>query len=97
MVDGIKQALHRRMANIDAWLVNHPYLVGEQYTLADLELTSVLGHGFAKFFDKTWQDQYPEATAWYKKMVVHDKVKGAFGEATMIDKTPEWVPPKPKE
>jgi len=68
------------------------HLVGDSFTLADLTLASVLGHGYAK--DKAWSDQYPEAFAYFQSMIKDPKLKGAFGEPTLIDKTPEH---KPKE
>ncbi len=94
MVDGIYEALHRRMANIDNWVSKREYLVGEGFTLADLTLASVLGHGYAKLMDKAWRDQYPEAFGYFQRIIKDPKVKGTFGEPTLIDKTPEH---KPKE
>ena len=68
------------------------YLVGNTFTLADLTLASVLGHGYSKFFDKSWRDKYPEAFAYFQRTIKDPKVKGAFGEPELMEKTPEYKP-----
>ena len=85
------------------------YLVGGRFTLADLTLASVLGHGYAKFMDKEWRAkvsatrsdrrfgadvglQYPKAYAYFQRIIKDPKVKGAFGEPEIVDKTPEYKP-----
>ncbi len=73
-------------------MTNRGYLVGDHFTLADLTLASVLGHGYAKFFDKSWRNQYPEAFAYFQRMIKDPKVKGAFGEPELIEQTPAWKP-----
>ena len=92
MFDVIFETLHRRMTNIDNWVANRQYLVDDRFTLADLTLASVLGHGYAKFFDKTWRDQYPEAFAYYQRIIKEPKVKETFGEPFLMEKTPEYKP-----
>ena len=74
------------------WVAKREYLVGDHFTLADLTLASVLGHGYAKFFDKAWRDQYPEAFAYFQRMIKDPKVKGAFGEPELMEKLPEHKP-----
>lgn len=84
----------KSQSNINNWVAKRDYLIGNRFTLADLTLASVLGHGYAKFFDKAWRDQYPEAFAYFQRTIQDPKVKGAFGEPELAEKTPMY---KPKE
>ncbi|ORY32227.1 glutathione S-transferase [Naematelia encephala] len=94
MSDGILQTVHRRLTNINNWVSDREYLVGGRFTLADLTLASVLGHGYAKFFDKAWQGAYPYALEYHKRILADPKLNGALGEPVLVGKAAVW---KPKE
>jgi elongation factor 1-gamma len=94
MVEGIMDTLHRRMSNINNWVATRKYLVGNNFTLADLTLASVLGHGYSKFFDKAWREKYPAAFEYFQRIIQEPRVKDAFADPpmTLVDTTPEYKP-----
>ena len=91
MADGMLQVVDRRIKNINNHVAKHEYIVGDTFTLADITLASTLGHGYAKFLDKTWQEKYPEAFAYFQRIIAHPRVKDAFGEPTVAEVTPTPV------
>ncbi|KAK4688121.1 glutathione S-transferase, partial [Tremellales sp. Uapishka_1] len=88
MLNGIFEALHRRLASLNTYFSSHRYLVNDQFTLADLTMISVLAHGYAKFFDKEWQDKYPSVLEWFDKTRKEPKLGGLYDEVSMNEKAP---------
>ena len=91
MSDGILATIDRRMKNINNHVAKREFLVGDTFTVADITLASALGHGYAKFFDKTWRDKYPEAFKYFERITQNDRVKEAFQGLKLADVTPEPV------
>lgn len=92
MSKGILETLSRRYANIDKWVANHHYLVGDSLTLADITMASTLGHGYGKFIDKTWREKFPEAFKYFQRILADPKINGEFGDLPVVDETPAYKP-----
>ena len=56
------KAMHSQLAILDAHLGAHPFLSGDRFTLADLDVASVLGWGLHMF--KIDISAYPKLGAW---------------------------------
>ena len=75
------------MDDINAWVGKHKYLVGDHFTLADITLASVLGHGYSKFLDKEWREKYTDAFQYYLRIIKEPQVAAAFETAPPFAET----------
>lgn len=85
---GTFDVLKRRLGRVEKAVSTREYLVANKFTLADVTLASALGHGYDKFLDKSWQEEFPNALAYYKRILADPKVKGVLGEPKLVETTP---------
>lgn len=69
---------HRIMAVIDRQLMNHAYISGEDYTIADIAIWPWM-HCYQNFYGATIeQSRYPYLTNWYKSIEKRKAVQVAI-------------------
>lgn len=69
-------------------------MVGNSYTLADLELFLVLKNYFQFFFvEEIRKNLFPNVTSWLIKLASHDNMLSSYGR-TLLCKSPQNASPK---
>jgi glutathione S-transferase len=71
------KAFDRLLAEMEAALAEGPWLLGHQYTLADLGLTPYIDRLYNLALGAMWIDKRPRVTAWYERI----RARPSFSEA----------------
>jgi glutathione S-transferase len=79
-------------ARMDAALADGPWLMGEQYTLADIVVTPSIDRMADLGYSGIWSDQYPRVTAWYARMQARPAFQQAYYKGTRMSETFPLVP-----
>lgn len=66
-------ALDRRFAVLEGWLADRPYLVGERFTIADLNLAAVLQR-----LNDLGGARFPRVLEWHERCISRPAAKRAF-------------------
>jgi glutathione S-transferase len=79
-------------ARMDAALADGPWLMGEQYTLADIVVTPSIDRMADLGYSGIWSDKYPRVTAWYARMQARPAFQQAYYKGTRMSETFPLVP-----
>jgi glutathione S-transferase len=74
-------------ARMDAALADGPWLMGEQYTLADIVVTPSIDRMADLGYSGIWSDKYPRVTAWYARMQARPAFQQAYYKGTRMSET----------
>jgi glutathione S-transferase len=69
-----------------------PWLLGEQYTLADIIMTPLIDRMADLGFSDLWETKYPRVTDWYQRMQARPAFKAAFYAGARMS---EFLPLRP--
>jgi glutathione S-transferase len=79
-------------ARMDAALAAGPWLMGAQYTLADIVVTPSIDRMADLGYSIIWSDKYPRVTAWYARMQARPAFQQAYYKGTRMSETYPLVP-----
>ena len=79
-------------ARMDAALAGGPWLMGAQYTLADIVVTPSIDRMADLGYSGIWSDKYPRVTAWYARMQKRPAFQQAYYKGTRMSETSPLVP-----
>lgn len=71
---------------LDKYFSEHPYLVKDELTIADLYGCTFYLRGFEHFIDDAWRARYPHLMRWWCNVSRHDIFAGFFANIKMVDK-----------
>ena len=74
-------------ARMEAALANGPWLMGAQYTIADIVVTPSIDRMADLGYSSIWTDKYPRVTAWYARMQARPAFQKAFYQGTRMSET----------
>jgi glutathione S-transferase len=74
-------------ARMDAALADGPWLMGAQYTLADIVVTPSIDRMADLGYSGIWTDKYPRITAWYARMQARPAFRQAYYKGTRMSET----------
>jgi glutathione S-transferase len=69
-----------------------PWLLGEQYTLADIIVTPLIDRMADLGFSELWETKYPRVTGWYKRMQARPAFQATFYPGSRMS---EFLPLRP--
>ena len=84
-VTGLLRTYDRMLADMDAALARGPWLLGEQYTLADIAMIPYVDRLARLRLEELWRPARPHLTRWY------EAVRARPNYAAAIDR---WLPPE---
>ena len=79
-------------ARMDAALADGPWLMGVQYTLADIVVTPSIDRMADLGYSGIWSDKYPRVAAWYARMQERPAFQQAYYKGTRMSETYSLVP-----
>ncbi|KAI8869250.1 EF1G-domain-containing protein, partial [Ramicandelaber brevisporus] len=88
------EEIRRYLKFLDTVLLNKTFLVGEQVTLADIDVALSLRSGFSKVFDAKFRSEYKNVLRWFTTVVNQPTVVAAIGETTLAVEEAKYVAPK---
>lgn len=74
-------------ARMEAALADGPWLMGAQYTLADIVVTPSIDRMADLGYSSLWTDKYPRVTAWYARMQARPAFQQAYYKGTRMSET----------
>jgi glutathione S-transferase len=74
-------------ARMEAALADGPWLMGAQYTLADIVVTPSIDRMADLGYSSLWADKYPGVTAWYARMQARPAFQQAYYKGTRMSET----------
>jgi glutathione S-transferase len=95
----IRKHFYRRMtqsgfkrADVEKALETGPWLMGAQYTIADIVVTPSIDRMADLGFSSIWDKKYPRVTAWYARMQERPAFQKAFYKGTRMSETFQLSP-----
>ena len=79
-------------ARMDAALAEGPWLMGAQYSLADIVVTPSIDRMADLGYSGIWTEKYPRVTAWYARMQARPAFQQAYYKGTRMSETFPLVP-----
>jgi glutathione S-transferase len=86
-VEAALEQINNTCARMDAALADGPWLMGAQYTLADIVVTPSIDRMADLGYSAIWADAYPRVTAWYIRMQARLAFQQAFYKGTRMSET----------
>ncbi len=77
-VEASLEQLGRTYARMDAALANGPWLLGAQYTLADVIVAPLIDRMADLGQADLWEKRYPRVTGWYERMKARPAFQATF-------------------
>jgi glutathione S-transferase len=74
-------------ARMEAALAEGPWLMGEQYTLADIVVTPSIDRMADLGYANIWNDKYPRVADWYARMQARPAFQQAYYKGTRMSET----------
>ncbi|KAH8808807.1 elongation factor 1-gamma [Xylogone sp. PMI_703] len=90
-IDESKKSASLALLILEKHLSAHPYLVGEELTLADFFVASLISRGFMYVLDRAWRAQRPQVTRWYETVTNHPSWKAVMPNTVMIENSLEYT------
>jgi Glutathione S-transferase, C-terminal domain len=81
-----KADLAAGLAVLEKHLTHKTYLVGDELTLADISVASVLIYPFKLVCDKAYLAPYPNVLKWFQNCVAQDPFQAIIGQVTLCQK-----------
>jgi len=79
-------------ARMDEALAHGPWLMGAQYTLADIVVTPSIDRMNDLGFASIWDGKYPRVAAWYARMQARPAFQQAYYKGTRMSETFQLTP-----
>jgi glutathione S-transferase len=79
-------------ARMEQALENGPWLMGEQYTIADIVVTPSIDRMSDLGFSSIWADKYPRVTDWYARMQARPAFQLTYYPGTRMSETFQLSP-----
>jgi glutathione S-transferase len=86
-VEAALEQITSTCARMDAALAYGPWLMGGQYTLADIVVTPSIDRMADLGFAHIWTDTYPRVAAWYARMQERPAFRQAYYKGTRMSET----------
>jgi glutathione S-transferase len=86
-VEAALEQITSTCARMDAALADGPWLMGAQYTLADIVVTPSIDRMADLGYSSLWTDKYPRVTAWYARMQARPAFQQAYYKGTRMSET----------
>lgn len=93
-VDAGIESVKRSMKALNDVLLTKTYLVGEDITLADINVVTALVLPFTTVFDKEFRSQYKNVLRYFNTCVNKPQFKQALGEVKLCETPLKYTPPK---
>ena len=91
-VEAALEQIDSTCARMDAALADGPWLMGTQYTLADIVVTPSIDRMADLGYSAIWSEKYPRVTAWYARMQARPAFQQAYYKGTRMSETLPLVP-----
>jgi glutathione S-transferase len=91
-VDAALEHIDNTCARMDKALADGPWLMGEQYTLADIVVTPSIDRMADLGYAGIWNGKYPRMTDWYTRMQARPAFQAAYYKGTRMSETYKLVP-----
>jgi len=72
---------------LDKHLNGKKYLIGENLSLADLQIGTSLSIGFQSVFDKNFREEIKNLTQWYERFINNPAIIKRFGKIKLSAKS----------
>jgi glutathione S-transferase len=79
-------------ARMDKALEGGPWLMGQQYTIADIVVTPSIDRMADLGYSSIWDQKYPRVADWYARMQARPAFKAAYYKGTRMSETFELRP-----
>jgi glutathione S-transferase len=86
-VEAAIEQIGNTCARMDKALETGPWLMGEQYTIADIVVTPSIDRMNDLGFASIWEGKYPRMTAWYARMQARPAFQKAYYKGTRMSET----------
>jgi glutathione S-transferase len=86
-VEAALEQIANTCARMDAALARGPWLLGEQYTIADIVVTPSIDRMADLGFADIWREKFPRVTEWYARMQARPAFQKAFYKGTRMSET----------
>ncbi len=86
-VEAALEQIDSTCARMQQALAHGPWLMGEQYTIADIVVTPSIDRMNDLGFSSIWDKKYPGVTAWYARMQARPAFQKAFYKGTRMSET----------
>jgi glutathione S-transferase len=86
-VEAALEQIDNTCARMNAALEEGPWLMGAQYTLADIVVTPSIDRMADLGYAGIWSDKYPRVTAWYARMQARPAFQQAYYKGTRMSET----------
>lgn len=91
-VENSFEQIHNTCRRMNDALAEGPWLLGEQYTLADVIIAPLIDRMADLGFSDIWEDSFPRVTAWYQRMQARPAFQATFYPGTRMS---EFLPLTP--
>ena len=91
-VEAALQQISNTCARMDTALAHGPWLLGAQYTLADIVVTPSIDRMADLGYSGIWTEKYPRVTDWYARMQARPAFQKAFYKGTRMSETYTLAP-----
>jgi glutathione S-transferase len=86
-VEAALEQIASTCARMDAALADGPWLMGAQYTLADIVVTPSIDRMADLGYSGIWTEKYPRVTQWYARMQARPAFQQAYYKGTRMSET----------
>ena len=91
-VEAALEQISNTCARMDAALAHGPWLLGAQYTLADIVVTPSIDRMADLGYSGIWTEKYPRVTDWYARVQARPAFQKAFYKGTRMSETYTLAP-----
>jgi glutathione S-transferase len=91
-VEAALEQIDSTCARMEKALETGPWLLGEQYTIADVVVTPSIDRMNDLGFSSIWHKKYPRVTSWYARMRERPAFQKAFYKGTRMSETFQLSP-----
>jgi glutathione S-transferase len=86
-VEAALEQIASTCARMDAALADGPWLMGKQYTLADIVVTPSIDRMADLGYASIWKEKYPRVADWYARMQARPAFQAAYYKGTRMSET----------
>jgi glutathione S-transferase len=87
------EELDNTLQRMEAALANGPWLMGQDYTLADIVVTPSIDRMADLGLGKGWARGYPRVTLWYERMQTRPAFQAAYFPGSRLSESMTIKPP----
>jgi glutathione S-transferase len=86
-VEAALEQIASTCARMETALAGGPWLMGAQYTLADIVVTPSIDRMADLGYSNIWTEKYPRVTAWYERIQARPAFQQAYYKGTRMSET----------